>query len=141
MKIITWGPSADGPPSQAWLARYLDGKRFLPALISGSTEDAVKTKAQEFWDAETTRFAKREGRKPETVADTLVERVGAADPVVEGVAHLTAAERAWGEDVAVDFMMTAMERVVASADPDGERDIIREELGLPTLGDLDDLLA
>ena len=83
MKIITWGPSADAPPSQAWIARFLDGKRFLPTFVSAPTLVAVHTKAQAFLDAERERLGAREGRKPATVADAIIERVGKADPVYD----------------------------------------------------------
>lgn len=80
MKIVTWH-SETAPASQAWIARFLDGKRFLPTMATASTEAGVIAKAQAFWDAELARFAARGGRKPATVADAIIERNGKPDPV------------------------------------------------------------
>lgn len=80
MKIVTWH-SETAPSSQAWIARFLDGKRFLPTMATASTEEGVIAKAQAFWDAELARFAARGGRKPATVADAIIERNGKPDPV------------------------------------------------------------
>lgn len=81
MKIVTWAPTGDTPASQAWLARILVGRHFLPVLIGAATEDDVRRKAQAFWDEETAKYARRSGRKPATVADAVIERVGRPDPV------------------------------------------------------------
>lgn len=82
MKIVTWS-SENAPPSQKWMARFLDGKRFLPTFISAATEDAVVDKAQAFWDSETARLANRTGRKPGSTAEAIIERQGQPDPVKE----------------------------------------------------------
>lgn len=82
MKICVW-ISEDAPPSQRAIARFLDGKRFLPAQITAATEDRARVLAQEFWDSEKAKYAKREGRKPATVADAIVERLGKADAVLD----------------------------------------------------------
>lgn len=84
MKIATW-QSADAPPSQRWIARFLDGKRFLPTFISAATEDGVIQAAQAFWDSEVERLSLRKGRKPATVADAIIERQGKPDPVEKGI--------------------------------------------------------
>lgn len=85
MKIVVW-ISEDAPPSQRAIARFLDGKRFLPTFASGPTEEAVIAKAQAFLDSERAKYADRKGRKPATVADAIIERVGKPDPVVDAPA-------------------------------------------------------
>lgn len=91
MKIVTWH-SATAPASQAWIARFLDGKRFLSTMATASTEEGVIAKAQAFWDAELARLAARGGRKPATVADAIIERIGKPDPVDEDAIVLNALE-------------------------------------------------
>lgn len=136
MKIITWGPSADAPPSQAWIARFLDGKRFLPTFVSAPTQEAVIAKAQAFWDDETAKYAKREGRKPATVADAIIERVGKADPVYDPDDRNP--EEGWDgtfADAGLDENGLIPGDNGARPAPKG---VITDE---PTDGDLDDLLA
>lgn len=123
MKIVVW-LSEDAPPSQRAIARFLDGKRFLPTFVSAPTEEAVRAKAQAFWDAEREKYAKRDGRRPATVADAIIERQGQPDPVVEESPRH-----------ADDPVLNA-----ALAEDAAKLEALGADAG-PTLDDLDDLLG
>jgi hypothetical protein len=85
MKILTWQASDDAPTAHRWLARFLTDKGFLPVFCTAKTEAEVIAKAQAFWDSETDKWAKRDGRKPASTADSIIERVGQPDPVEKDV--------------------------------------------------------
>lgn len=81
MKIITW-QSEDAPPSHKWAARFLAGKGFLPTIITGPAEDVVIDRAEQFLESERKRLNARTGKRPTSLEDAIVERVGKPDPVV-----------------------------------------------------------
>jgi hypothetical protein len=82
MKIITW-QSEDAPPSHKWLARFLIGTGFLPTVVTGPTEEKVIERAEAFIESERKRLNARTGKKPDSVGEALVERLGKPDPVID----------------------------------------------------------
>jgi len=57
MKIVTYVSAEHGA-----VARILMDGGFLPVIVSAATEEAVRTKAQAFWDTERARL--QGGGKP-----------------------------------------------------------------------------